>query len=330
MRRLSGFYSLAALIILLPLLFPDNYFVTVVAVTAGLNAILAVSLNLLMGYAGQISLGHAAFFGIGAYGSAILTTRYGWNPWPAIVVGAALTGFIAFIVARPILRLKGHYLAMATLGLGIIVNIVLVQAGELTGGPDGLGDIPMLTLFGWAVDSDLRWYMVIGTALLLAVWLALNIIDSRSGRALRALHGSEVAAEMMGINTTTTKTGVFVLAALIASVAGSLFAHQQAFISPDSFSFFFSIELVTMVVLGGMASTWGAVLGAIILTFLPELLVVFEDYEVMIFGAILMLMMIFLPQGLFPGLQALLRHRPKSRGKSATTDDGTEGNHGAA
>ncbi|MEJ1378702.1 MAG: branched-chain amino acid ABC transporter permease [Candidatus Sedimenticola sp. (ex Thyasira tokunagai)] len=330
MRRLSGFYSLAALIILLPLLFPDNYFVTVVAVTAGLNAILAVSLNLLMGYAGQISLGHAAFFGIGAYGSAILTTRYGWNPWPAIVAGAALTGFIAFIVARPILRLKGHYLAMATLGLGIIVNIVLVQAGELTGGPDGLGDIPMLTLFGWAVDSDLRWYMVIGTALLLAVWLALNIIDSRSGRALRALHGSEVAAEMMGINTTTTKTGVFVLAALIASVAGSLFAHQQAFISPDSFSFFFSIELVTMVVLGGMASTWGAVLGAIILTFLPELLVVFEDYEVMIFGAILMLMMIFLPQGLFPGLQALLRHRPKSRGKPATTDDGTEGNHGAA
>ncbi|MEJ1358261.1 MAG: branched-chain amino acid ABC transporter permease, partial [Candidatus Sedimenticola sp. (ex Thyasira tokunagai)] len=117
MRRLSGFYSLAALIILLPLLFPDNYFVTVVAVTAGLNAILAVSLNLLMGYAGQISLGHAAFFGIGAYGSAILTTRYGWNPWPAIVAGAALTGFIAFIVARPILRLKGHYLAMATLGL---------------------------------------------------------------------------------------------------------------------------------------------------------------------------------------------------------------------
>jgi branched-chain amino acid transport system permease protein len=143
--------------------------------------------------------------------------------------------------------------------------------------------------------------------MLLVVWLALNIIDSRSGRALRALHGSEVAAEMMGIDTTVTKTGVFVVAALSASLAGSLFAHQQAFISPDSFNFFFSIELVTMVVLGGMASTFGAVFGAFVLTFLPELLVIFEDYEVMIFGAILMLMMIFLPQGLFVGLRDLLR-----------------------
>lgn len=330
MRRLSGFYSLALLLVMLPLLFPDNYFVTVVAVTAGLNAILAVSLNLLMGYAGQISLGHAAFFGIGAYSSAILTTRYGWNPWPAMVGGMAFTGLIAFIVARPILRLKGHYLAMATLGLGIIVNIILVQAGDFTGGPDGLGDIPLLSLFGWVVDSDLRWYLVIAATLLLVVWLALNIIDSRSGRALRALHGSEVAAEMMGIDTTATKTGVFVLAALIASLAGSLFAHQQAFISPDSFSFFFSIELVTMVVLGGMASTWGAIIGAIIITFLPELLVVFEDYEVMIFGAILMLMMIFLPQGLFPGVQSLLRRKTAKPVATTELSAQVESDHGTA
>lgn len=313
MRRLSGFFLLALAIILLPFIFPDNYFVTVVGVSAGLHAILAVSLNLLMGYAGQISLGHAAFFGIGAYSSAILTTRYGWNPWPALLAGLACTGLLAYVVARPILKLKGHYLAMATLGLGIIVHIFIVQLGWLTGGPDGLGGIPTLALFGWAVDSDARWYGVIGALLLLVVWLALNIIDSRSGRALRALHGSEVAAEMMGINTAATKTGVFVLAALIAALAGSVFAHQQAFVSPDSFSFAFSIELVTMVVLGGMASTYGAVLGAIILTFLPELLVVFEDYEVMIFGAILMGMMIFLPQGLFVGLQELLRKLARRR-----------------
>jgi branched-chain amino acid transport system permease protein len=330
MKRLTGLYILTAVIVLLPVVFPDNYFVTVVAVSAGLHAILAVSLNLLMGYAGQISLGHAAFFGLGAYSSAILTTRYGWNPWPAMVAGAALTGGIAFAVARPILRLKGHYLAMATLGLGIIINIVLVQTGGLTGGPDGLGDIPVLSLFGWQVDSDLRWYMVIGATLLLVTWLALNIIDSRSGRALRALHGSEVAAEMMGINTTVTKTAVFVLAALIASFAGSLFAHQQSFVSPDSFSFFFSIELVTMVVLGGMASTWGAIIGAIILTFLPELLVVFEDFEVMIFGAILMLMMIFLPQGLFVGLQGLIRKLRKRRKERSIQTTGEEGNRGTA
>lgn len=307
MKRLTGFLLLTTLVMLLPVAFPDNYYVTVVGVSVALHAILAVGLNLLMGYAGQISLGHAAFFGIGAYSSAILTTHYDWPAWPAMAAGMLLTGSIAFLVARPILRLKGHYLAMATLGLGIIVHIILVQAEHLTGGPDGLSGIPALSLFGWEFNSDLRWYFVMSTCMLLVVWLSLNLIDSRSGRALRALHGSVVAAEMMGINTTATKTGVFVLAALIGSFAGSLFAHQQAFISPDSFSFFFSIELVTMVVLGGMASTYGAVFGALVLTFLPELLVVFEDYEVMVFGAILMLMMIFLPQGLFVGLRDLLR-----------------------
>ncbi len=307
MSQRKGFYLLTLLVVLLPLLFPDNYFVTVVAVSAGLNAILAVSLNLLMGYAGQISLGHAAFFGTGAYASAILTTKFAWNPWPAMIAGMILTGTIAFVMARPVLKLKGHYLAMATLGFGIIINIILVQTVGLTGGPDGLGEIPTLSVFGWQVDTDLRWYIVIGSCMLLVVWLALNLINSRSGRALRALHGSEVAAEMMGIDTTATKTSVFVMSALIASLAGSLFAHQQSFVSPDSCDFFFSIELVTMVVLGGMASTYGAVFGAIVLTFLPELLVVFEDFEVMIFGAILMSMMIFLPQGVFVGMQDLLQ-----------------------
>ena len=330
MKRLRGFYLLAAFVALLPILFPDNYFVTVVGVTAGIHIILAVSLNLLMGYAGQISLGHAAFFGIGAYSSGILTAVYGWNPWPAMAAGLALTGTIAFLIARPILRLKGHYLAMATLGFGIIVNIILVQNGELTGGPDGLSDIPPLMFFGWEVESDLHWYIVIAAAMLLTVWLALNIIDSRSGRALRALHGSEVAAEMMGINTALTKTGVFVLAALIASLAGSLFAHQQAFISPASFSFFFSIELVTMVVLGGMASTYGAVFGAIVITFLPELLVVFEDYEVMIFGAILMLTMIFLPQGVFVGVRNLIQKQLHRRNGARGPVTAEEGRSGAA
>jgi len=310
--RLKPFFLLAIVLLILPLIFPDNYYLTVIGVTAGLNAILAISLNLLMGYAGQISLGHAAFFGIGAYISAILTTRYGWSPWPAMLAGMTITAAIAFAIARPILRLKGHYLAMATLGLGVIVHIFLIQEDHFTGGPDGLGDIPALSVFGWQVDTDLRWYFVITVILLLVLWLALNIISSRSGRALRALHGSEVAAEMMGIDTTATKSGVFVLAALIAALAGSLFAHQQSFISPDSFGFFFSIQLVTMVVLGSMGSNYGAILGAIILTYLPALLVVFEDYEVMMLGAILMLVMIFLPQGLLFGIQNLLRRvRPQ-------------------
>ena len=301
-RRLRGFLAFAVAVALLPVFFPDNYFVTVVGVTIGFNIVLAVGLNLFIGYAGQISLGHAAFFGMGAYASAILTTRYGWSPWLAMAFGLAVVYVVATVISRPILKLKGHYLAMATLGFGIIVNIIMVQATNWTGGPDGMGGIPSLSLFGHVIDSDLEWYAVMTVVVLATVLVSLNIIDSRAGRALRAVHGSEVAAQTMGVDTARTKSQIFVFSALLASFVGSLFAHQQNFISPVSFNFFFSIEIVTMVVLGGLASTFGAVFGAIVLTLLPQVLVVFEDYEVLILGAILMTIMIFLPQGLFVGM----------------------------
>ncbi|RUQ37688.1 MAG: branched-chain amino acid ABC transporter permease [Candidatus Competibacteraceae bacterium] len=305
--RLAGFYGFAALVVLLPLLFPNDYFVIVVGASAGLHAILAVGLNLLVGYAGQISLGHAAFFGMGAYASAILTTRFGWPGLLALLAGLLVAGLLAWLLARPILRLRGHYLAMATLGFGVIVHVILVQATDWTGGPDGLSGIPPLNLFGWTVEGDLQWYGVIAAAMLLAIWLSLNLVDSQIGRALRAVHGSEFAAQMMGIDTARAKTQVFVVSALFAAFAGSLFAHQQAFVSPDSFNLAVSVELVTMVVLGGIASTFGAACGAIALTLLRQGLVVFEDYEMLIHGALLMAVMIFLPQGLFVGLGQALR-----------------------
>ncbi|GAB4360150.1 MAG: branched-chain amino acid ABC transporter permease [Gammaproteobacteria bacterium] len=321
MKGLRGFLLFAVAVAMLPILMPDNYFVTVVGVTIGIHIILAVSLNLFMGFAGQISLGHAAFFGIGAYSSAILTTRYGMNAWLAMAVGLLVVGVLANLISRPILKLKGHYLAMATLGFGIIINIIMVQEVDWTGGPDGMSGIPTLSIFGWEVDSDLKWYAVVAVAMLLSVLMSLNIIRSRAGRALQAVHGSEIAAQTMGVDTARVKSQVFVLSALIASFAGSLFAHQQAFVSPGSFSFFFSIELVTMVVLGGMGSTFGAVFGAIVLTLLPELLVVFEDYEVLIFGAILMVIMIFLPQGLFVGIHQWTRRVLIKRPLAATVEE---------
>lgn len=305
--RLAGLYACAAVAAALPILFPDNYFVTVVGISAGIRVILAVGLNLLMGYAGQISLGHAAFFGMGAYASAILTTRCAWPALLAMAAGLAVAGASAWLLARPILRLRGHYLAMATLGFGIIVHVVMVQATRWTGGPDGLAGIPPLNLLGWPVDTDLRWYGVVMAATLLAVWLSLNLADSQVGRALRAVHGSEFAARMLGIDTGRAKTRIFVVSALFAAFAGSLFAHQQGFVSPDSFNLIVSVELVTMVVLGGMASTFGAACGAIALTLLHEGLVVFEDYEMLIHGALLMAVMIFLPQGLFVGLSQATR-----------------------
>lgn len=297
--RHKGFYAIALIALGLPVLFPKSYFVEVNGTAIFFNAALAIGLNLLMGYAGQISLGHAAFFAIGAYATAILTTRYGLSPYLAMLAGLFLNFCVSYGLAKPLLKLKGHYLAMATLGMGIIVHIFLVQTGKLTGGPDGISNIPNLSIFGFVLNTDRRWYWAAAILMLLTLKLSLNIADSRMGRAFRALHTSEIAAQMMRIDTTSAKTQVFVLSALIASLTGSMFAHQKAFVSPDSFTFFFSVELVTMVVLGGLGSTYGALFGAAFITLLPELLSSIENYEVMIFGLILMLTMMFFPKGIY-------------------------------
>lgn len=298
--RTGGLLTLALVIALLPWLLPNAFFFDV-AVNVGLAAIVCVGLNLLIGYAGQISLGHAGFFGLGAYGSAILTGRYGWPPLLALACGLLLVGVLAFAVARPILRLKGHYLAMATLGFGVIIAIVLNQETALTGGPDGM-PVGGFAVLGLTIEGERMWYWLVGGALLVTVWLALNLIESPIGRALRALHGAEIAAETAGVDATRYKVLVFVLSAVLASFAGSLFAHYTGFLTPDEATFFRSIEFVTMVVLGGMASVFGSVIGAAILTALPQFLTVFHDYEQVVFGLVLMLVMIFLPRGLVPSL----------------------------
>ena len=303
--RTGGLLVLAVVISLLPLVLQNNFQYDV-AIKIGFNAIVVVGLNLLIGYAGQISLGHAGFLGLGAYFSAITVTTLGWPPLVSLVVAAAVVGLLAFVVARPVLRLKGHYLAMATLGLGVIISIVLNQEAQLTGGPDGMIVAPF-TVFGFEFSKAWHWYWLVGGLLLLAVWLSLNIIDSPVGRALRAVHGSEVAAEVVGVDTTRYKGMIFVVSAVFASVVGSLDAHYILFLSPNEASFFHSVELVIMVMLGGMASTFGAVVGAAILTALPQLLTFLEDYEHLIFGLILMAVMIFLPKGIVPSLAALLK-----------------------
>jgi len=301
----SGLIALALVIAVLPLLLPNTYYVNV-AVLAGLNAIACIGLNLLVGYAGQISLGHAGFFGIGAYASAILSATYGWPPLLGIAAGLAGSGCLAFAVARPILRLRGHYLAMATLGLGIIVSIVLTQESQLTGGPDGM-PVPPLSLGGLALVGESQWYALVGVLLWIAAWISLNLARSPVGRALRALHASEVAAATAGVDVARHKALVFVISALFASLAGSLFAHYAGFITPTKAGFLQSVELITMVVLGGMASTFGAVVGAVILTALPQLFATFHEYEMVALGAILMGIMIFLPKGLVPTLALLWR-----------------------
>lgn len=277
-------------------------------VFVALNGMAALALSLVMGFAGQVSLGQAAFYAIGAYVSGVLTASYGWNPWVAMAVAVAAGALTAFLVGLPIFRLSGLLLAMATLGFGIILYYVLVNWASVTGGPSGLTGIPPLAIGGVQLDSDRRMAWLTWGALLLLLGLAGNLVDSRVGRALRAIHGSEPAAEAAGVDTARYKLGVFAVAGGVTALAGALYAHYLKFINPSPFGFAFSIELVVMVVLGGVASLWGAVLGAALVVGLVEalrallpLLTVSHgaaEYEIVVFGLLLMVFMIFLPGGL--------------------------------
>ena len=301
---------LAALIVLLPLLFPSGYYYRVGALIF-VNALSVVGLVILIGYAGQISLGHAGFAGIGAYACALAPEHLGLHPGLAVLLGAGISGVMALLIGRPILRLKGYYLAVATLGFGILVSMVLTNERALTGGPDGMvvadpGLRDLLRDLGLRLSGGELWYGVSGLVLLVA-WIALNLLDSPTGRAMRALHGSEVAAATVGIDVAAQKLRAFVISAVYASVAGSLLALQNQYVTPDVAGFLHSVEMVTMAVLGGVGSVLGATLGAAILTLLPQVLTVFAEYEQLVLGAVMIGVMIFLPQGLLPSIARRLR-----------------------
>ncbi|MBN2373152.1 branched-chain amino acid ABC transporter permease [bacterium] len=299
-KNIFIFILMLAAIVIFPLFVPNKYYISVMVVV-GFNVLICIGLCMLMGYAGQISLGHAAFYGLGAYTSGVLCTKYLFNPWLAMLCGIIITGGVAYLIGVPSLKLKGHYLAMATLGFGEIVFIAFNELSFLTGGPSGMTSIPRLSLFGLALNTDLRFYCFTWVVVLVTVILSINIVNSRVGRALLAIHGSERAALAAGVNVPAHKIQIFVLSAIYASIAGSMYAHFVTFISPSSFGFMKSITLVTMVVIGGMSDIWGACIGALILTVLPEYLHVFHDYEILIFGVTLMIIMILMPKGLFVG-----------------------------
>jgi len=304
---------LAALVALTPLFFPSGYYYRVGALIF-VNGIAVTGMVILTGWAGQISLGHAGFAGIGAYACALAPVHWGIPPALAVVLGAAISAGMAFLVGRPILRLKGYYLGVATLGFGILVSMVLNNERDLTRGPDGI-EVPELglraLLKGWGLDlsNGQFWYFFCGICLIIGAWLALNLYNSPTGRALRALHGSEVAARTVGIDVARMKLQAFVISAVYASVSGSLLALQNKFITPDVAGFMHSIEMVTMAVLGGVGSVLGAIFGAGALTLLPQALTIFAEYEQMVLGLVMMLVMIFLREGLLPSILRKLRGR---------------------
>lgn len=300
--RYWGLVIVAAILVVLPFVLPNAFYMDV-AIRMAINAVIVIGLNLLIGFAGQISLGHAGFIGIGAYASAVLPTHFAWHPIAAMLAGAAAAALLAALVARPIFKLQGHYLAMATLGLGIILSMVVKNETAYTGGPDGM-PVPALGLFGFEISGESQWYWVAAALLVVSIWATFNLIDSPFGRALRALHGSEVASQVVGVDIVRYKVAIFVLSAAGASVMGSITAHYVGFVTPNVADFFHSIELVTMVVVGGMASVYGSVVGAVLLTALPQALTTFEGWETVAFGVILMVTMIFMPKGLVPTLAA--------------------------
>jgi branched-chain amino acid transport system permease protein len=287
---------LAVVLVLTPLVLTNDFYYEV-AIIALFNAMIVVGLNLLMGYAGQISLAHGAFAGLGGYISAILVGSYGLSPLFAIAVSLVFMALFAYAIARPILKLSGHYLAMATLGIGVIVSIALNNEEQLTGGTDGMS-VESFTMFGFELTEGWQWYLLASLLLLGLMKLSENLIDSPLGRILRSLHDSEKASSSVGVNVAHYKSRIFVISVVIATLAGSLYAFFSGFISPQEAGFGRSIELVVMVVLGGMGRLYGSVIGAVILTMLPQLLASFEEYQTLIYGLIIIGVMVFMPRGI--------------------------------
>jgi branched-chain amino acid transport system permease protein len=286
----------------------DNSFYLRIAALVWAMGIAAVGLNMLMGEAGQVSLGHAAFIGIGSYTVAIGPAQFGLDPLFCVLIGLFLSCAIALVIGRPILRLEGYYLSVATLGLGYLVSLVIVSETALTGGPDGLA-VPRATVFSVRLAGAGIWYWICAACLGIAVLLAINLQNSPTGRAFRSLHDSETAAAALGIDVGAKKLVAFVLAAAYGSFAGSLIALMNGFAAPANASFIQSIELVAMVVIGGSGSVLGAVVGAAVLVVLSQVFVSFHDYETLLIGLMIMLFMIFLRRGIVPGLAHLVGAR---------------------
>lgn len=295
---------MAAGVWLVPFGLQNDYFLLLFNIMA-LNALVVLGLNLLIGSTGQVSLGHAAFYAMGAYLSAIASTTWQWPLGAALLFAIAATGVISFLLALPTLRLEGNYLVMATLGFNIIVSILLEHFEGVTGGPSGFPGIPRLQLGPWVLGTDRSFYYFIWTLLLMLLALTVNLVDSRIGRALRSIHEKELTAQAVGVPSHRYKVTTFVLSALYAALAGFCYAHYVTFISPKTFDIFYSVQILTMVVVGGMGSIWGGLAGAALLTGLPELLHRFEDFHVLFYGLVLTSVLVFCRRGLVPTLMQL-------------------------
>lgn len=299
-------FSLLAwgLIICFPLLFPKSYLLSVL-IFAGVWSIMLIGFDVLVGYCGQLSLGHNAFFAVGAYSAGILAVKFNFQqPLLAMAIGVGISLVLAWIIGLPSLRLKGYYLAIATLGFGLVINNFIVGLNELTGGASGLNFIPSFKLAGFTFDTDIRFYFLVWFFVAVTLLVSLNLVKSRFGRAFMAIQEEETFASMMRIPVARYKLFAFLYSAVCASIAGSLYAHYAGTITPEGFGFMISIHMVVMLFLGGKGTIWGGIIGAVFLKLLSEWLTAFQEYEMPIWAAIFIMVLIFMPKGLLGGLQA--------------------------
>ncbi|MDR5708205.1 MAG: branched-chain amino acid ABC transporter ATP-binding protein/permease [Armatimonadota bacterium] len=298
------------LLLLLPWVLRDRLSLTIPLVI-GLHAVLAIGLTLLAGQAGQVSLGQAAFYGIGAYTAALLTVRLGWDPWVALGMAVLVATSLAYALGAPVMVLRGHYLVLGTLALNVVVEVILRNWQDLTGGANGLSGVPPLHLGPLGeLRGTLPYYYLTWGLVLLSLRMGHNLLRSRAGRALAAIRASEVAAVSLGIPPTRYKLQLFAYSAACAAVAGGLYAYELGFVSPSPFGFELSIAVLVMSVLGGIHHLPGAVLGAAIVTLLRELLrsllpQLFRggasaEYEAVVYGLLLAATVIAAPTGLWP------------------------------
>jgi branched-chain amino acid transport system permease protein len=272
-------------------------YVVYVANLAMIYALLSVGLNLLIGYCGQVSVGHAAFFGIGAYTSAIFSVDFHLSFWSALPLAMLVSALAGLVLGLPALRLRGHYLILVTLGFGEIVRIILQNWQPVTKGPTGISAIPPVNVLGFTLDNEKSFFFLALAFLLIGLWVAHRIIDSRTGRELVSVRDNELAAELMGVDTIRVKLFAFVISAAYAGVAGSLYAHMSGYISPDVFTFEVSVAVLIMVMLGGAGTRYGPLLGALVLTALPEMLREFKQLYLFFYGVGILMLAVFLPRG---------------------------------
>jgi len=289
---------LVVLLLFVPSIVESRYWMFILTRMA-INIIASLGLSVLIGFTGQMSLGHAAFFGIGAYASAIMTKNLGISFWLALPIVCVLNFMVGLIIGRPALRLKGLYLSLATLGFAELIQLIMSQWKNVTGGWNGFGSIPPPMIGSFSFGKEHQFFYIALTLTIVTVWVSFRIIHSRTGRAMIAIREDELAAESSGVNTTKYKVLAFAVSTLFAGIGGSLYAHSVKFISPDSFTINESVIFLSIVVIGGrIGSIPGTILAGIVLTLVPELLRAFSLYQAMLYGLVIIIIMNVLPDGI--------------------------------